>query len=627
MAAASALDGDILSGALPSVGLVRLLPEDDVYRRYFLNSPDAMLVAAPSGMVLDLTPAMEILLARPAAEIMGRHTSELHPDSLRQFTAMRFAKHVYLCWRGFSLRTETLALTGSGEELPVEISTQRLEIGGTPYLQATFRDISRRRAIEGALSASVRRYRSLFNGMSEAFALHELILDRSGKPCDYRFLEANPAFERHTGIRREDVVGKTMRQTMPREEMFWLHIYSDVVLSGRPIAFEQYSRALKRHFSIFAYATGPLQFAVVFSDITRRKVAEQDLRLSEERLRVLVDSASHVFWTAGPGGSHDDMSVYRQFTGLSRKQLRGNGWLKPIHPQDRKKVLAAWNKAKREHVPYISEYRLRRFDGKYRHIMSRGAPIFDDNGKLREWAGICIDITERKTAEYDRRRFTLSMMRAREREKELLSSALHDETGSSLVALTSSLVLAEGELRSGRCEAALPKLAHARRLIKDYAGRMRSIFEEMRPPSMNISGLSGSLDNLVSNLSRAVKTEIKLLKRLPPESSMSEWTKTVAYRIVQEALTNALHHSRAKHIRVLAQSGLGRVHLSVRDDGRGFDAANPTARDRRARLGLNIMKTQAESAGGWLRVTSAPGKGTEVFADLPLTQEEMEHDY
>ena len=72
--------------------------------------------------------------------------------------------------------------------------------------------------MEQALRESEERYRSLFEGMTEGFALHEIICDEAGKPCDYRFLEINPAFERLTGLKREEVVGKTLSQVLPEDD-------------------------------------------------------------------------------------------------------------------------------------------------------------------------------------------------------------------------------------------------------------------------------------------------------------------------------------------------------------------------------------------------------------------------
>ena len=130
---------------------------------------------------------------------------------------------------------------------------------------------------EQALRESESRYRNLFTTMSEGFSLHELICDAEGNPCDYRFLEVNPAFEQATGLAAADVVGRTLREVLPESEPVWLHRYGRVVLSGEPDHFEEYHQPTGRWYEVYASRTAPGQFAVVFLNVTERKRAEAAL--------------------------------------------------------------------------------------------------------------------------------------------------------------------------------------------------------------------------------------------------------------------------------------------------------------------------------------------------------------
>ncbi len=145
-----------------------------------------------------------------------------------------------------------------------------------------------RRKIEASLRASEERYRSLFNGMTEGFALHEVVCDGGGRPIDYRFLDINPAFERLTGLHREDVVGRLMSEVLPGEDPAWAHRYGAVALTGEPVHFDRYAASLGRHYEVFAYRPAPRQFAVIFLDVTELKRAEARLaeanRLKDEFL-------------------------------------------------------------------------------------------------------------------------------------------------------------------------------------------------------------------------------------------------------------------------------------------------------------------------------------------------------
>jgi len=149
----------------------------------------------------------------------------------------------------------------------------------------------RRRDAEEAVRLSEERFRSLFSTMTEGFALHEIVLDETGTPCDYRFVEINPAFEKLTGMRRGDVVGKKHSEILPGDDPTWVKAYGEVALTGASAHFENYSPALKRHYEVFAYRPAPLQFAVVFSDITERKEREEALSQLNRTLRALGDSS------------------------------------------------------------------------------------------------------------------------------------------------------------------------------------------------------------------------------------------------------------------------------------------------------------------------------------------------
>jgi len=138
-------------------------------------------------------------------------------------------------------------------------------------------EVAVRARAEETLRLSEERYRSLFQGMTEGFAIHEILLDENGKPYDYRFLDINPAFERFTGLHRDDVVGKTHNEVLPNDSPRWVEEYGAVALNGEPIQFGNYSPTLQKHFEVFAYRPAPGQFATVFMDISERKRQEEKI--------------------------------------------------------------------------------------------------------------------------------------------------------------------------------------------------------------------------------------------------------------------------------------------------------------------------------------------------------------
>lgn len=136
------------------------------------------------------------------------------------------------------------------------------------------------RDVEEKLHRSESRYRELFENMTEGFALHEIVTDRHGKPCDYRFLHVNPAFGRLTGLETARLVGRRVREVMPDIESFWIETYGRVALAGETARFERFSAPLGKWFEVSAYRPAPRQFAVIFADVTNRKRAESSLKSS-----------------------------------------------------------------------------------------------------------------------------------------------------------------------------------------------------------------------------------------------------------------------------------------------------------------------------------------------------------
>ncbi|MGD1152930.1 MAG: ATP-binding protein [Syntrophales bacterium] len=180
--------------------------------------------------------------------------------------------------------------------------------------------LARERA-EEVLRKSEERYRSLFNSMTEGFALHEIICNDKGVPCDYRFLDINPAFKELTGLKREEVVGRTVCDILPNNDPYWVDIYGKVALTGEPVHFENYSSAINRHYEVFAYCPAPRQFAVIFTDFTERKRAEDALK---ERTTEL-EAANKELESFSYSVSHDLRAPLRAIDGYARMILKKVG--------------------------------------------------------------------------------------------------------------------------------------------------------------------------------------------------------------------------------------------------------------------------------------------------------------
>jgi len=194
----------------------------------------------------------------------------------------------------------TLSFLGELAELISEMGYYGLEMRDKTETLA--REMDDRNRVQSAMRESERRYRSLFDNMSEGFAIHEIITDAAGQPVDYRFVDVNAAFERLTGLKRADLVGRTFNQVLPGDDPKWVRMYGAVALTGQPVRFENFSPVLLRDYEVFAYCPAPRQFAVVFMDVTARKQAEDKLRESEALLRAITDNTSDPIFLQDRGG-------------------------------------------------------------------------------------------------------------------------------------------------------------------------------------------------------------------------------------------------------------------------------------------------------------------------------------
>ncbi|HNW45141.1 MAG TPA: PAS domain S-box protein [Elusimicrobiales bacterium] len=202
--------------------------------------------------------------------------SSIHPDDRERALAVtkRAAE------AGTALSNEyRLALAGGEQRWIAVVGDVLHDPAGKPCrMSGICIDITERKKAEEAVRASEERFRQLFETMSEGFATHELICDRQGRPADYRFLDVNPAFENLTGLKRADIIGKTVLQVLPGTERSWIENYGRVALTGERLHMENFSGALGRQYEVNAFRISPGRFAVSFMDVTERKRAEAEIR-------------------------------------------------------------------------------------------------------------------------------------------------------------------------------------------------------------------------------------------------------------------------------------------------------------------------------------------------------------
>src|SRR5690606_89068 len=158
----------------------------------------------------------------------------------------------------------------------------------------TSTDVHDHRVAREALQESEARYRSLFESIDEGFCVIEVLFDARGTATDYRFLEVNPIFEAQTGLC--DAVGRTMREMVPDHEDHWFEMYGEVALTGQPLRIESEARILHRWYDVYAFRIdhpSARRGAILFTDITARRKAEEEMRQGNRRKDEFLAMLAH----------------------------------------------------------------------------------------------------------------------------------------------------------------------------------------------------------------------------------------------------------------------------------------------------------------------------------------------
>ncbi|MBI4670314.1 MAG: GAF domain-containing protein [Chloroflexi bacterium] len=254
------------------------------------------------------------------------------------------------------------------------------------------------RATQQALTNQTREQQQIFERMLNGFALHEIICDEQGKPVDYRFLQVNPAFEQLTGLRAENIIGKTARQVLPGLEAHWIETYGRVALTGEPAYFENYSAPLERYYQVSAFSPEHGRFVVLFIDVTERRRAEDAIREREERFRRVFDQGPVGIALTDKNTRFAEVNAALcAILGYDAAELRGHSFVEIMHPDEIETNLALW--AQLMHAE-ISDYRQElcylRKDGALLWISQISTAIRDRDGNVLYMLLMLQDISAQK---------------------------------------------------------------------------------------------------------------------------------------------------------------------------------------------------------------------------------------
>ncbi len=450
---------------------------------------------------------------------------------------------------------------------------------------------------------------ALFMSMSEGFYISEVIVDAAGRPCDYRYLEANPKFCEILGLGREQIIGRRYREIVPDDATSWLDNYCRVASTGVPARHEFYSPRYERHFETYSYRPEAGRVNVFVFDVTERHRAEEALRTSRALLLNAAKIARLGYWeydVAADRFTFND-SFYSIFRTTAEKV---GGYVMSsaeyaerfVHPEDRFLVGAETRKAMETADPSFSrevEHRILYDDGGLGTINVRFFIVKDALGRTVKTYGVNQDITERKAME-DR-------ISADLREKSTLLQEIHHRVKNNLQIIVSLLSLQSSQIRDPRVKA---KFQESQNRIYSMA-----LVHEMLYGSESLARIEFRkyIETLAAEVWRSFPASPPMdaleIEGGPLELDIDD--AVPCGLIVQELLANALKYAfpaarpEPPNIRIgLARTG-DEIELTVADNGVGLPADIEPSRTQS--LGLTLVDLLVRQIGGRLTLDRRTG--------------------
>jgi PAS domain S-box-containing protein len=345
-------------------------------------------------------------------------------------------------------------------------------------------------------------------------------------------------------------------------------------------------------------------------EVSDRRQTEEQLLKTMQQLRQLAENITDAFWIRDPDPATAGRMVYvspayEKIWDRSCKELyqSPHAWLEAIHPEDRE-VVADAMLTKQVTGEYNQEYRILRPDGTLRWIRDRAFPIRDSSGKVIRIVGIAEDATERHRLERE-------ILEISDREQARIGQDLHDGLCQQLVSLGFDTNSLEQQLstRAGPEVAAVQKMGQ---VLDDAIAEARALARGLFPVQLEADGLSLALHQLAAGV--CARTGVQCRVDCPqPVLVRDNTVATHLYRIAQEAVNNAVKHSRAGSILIELKTNHNRIELKVSDNGMGI----PASRNPAGGMGLHIMNYRAQAIGGTLNIERAAGHGTLVSCSAP----------
>jgi PAS domain S-box-containing protein len=501
-----------------------------------------------------------------------------------------------------------------GEKVFVEIRSYPVEIGGRNLVLGIARDITERKRLEEA-------YRSLVDNSIQGLAIIQ----------DGKFVFLNRAFSSTTGYTEQELLSASpeeMRSMVHPEDRELVLTRHKERLEGNSVPARYEFRFVRKdggtawaeiHASEIEYRGRPA-IQAAYIDITDRKAAEQAVRQSEERLKVLFESAPDPIYVLDLEGNFvDGNKAAEKLAGYSRDELIGKNFIQTglLSSEQMLKAVANLKRIAMEKPTGPDEYIITRKDGTGIPVEIRAFPV-----KIEEQVfslAVARDIssrkaTERKLIEYQTQLKSLAseLSLTEERERHRLATDLHDQ-------ISQTLVFSRIKLQQLHASVCSDEIAQP---IEEVCNSLDGIIQDTRTLTFDLSSpilyelgfeaaVSEWLDEQVGR-KHGIKTSFED-DGLP--KPLEEDIRVLLFRNVRELLINIVKHAHAKNVKVCISRIRWEICICIQDDGVGFD---PAEVDCKSGFGIFSIRERLEHLAGHIEVESEPGRGTKITMTAPL---------
>ncbi|HEV3163928.1 MAG TPA: PAS domain S-box protein [Isosphaeraceae bacterium] len=363
---------------------------------------DAVIVTDAEGRVSSLNPVAESLTGWTTEEADGRPLKEVFRtlvEETQKTAEMPVAEVVH---GGAAIRqvSPTDLISRDGTTRAIEHTTAPLldRAGRIEGVVLVFRDITQRRRTEQTLRESEQRFRQLTEAMPQ-------IVWMAGPDGSVNYF--NRRWYEYTGMTdQESLTGDIWKEVVHPDDVARLFALRNRAVGGGDLFESEYRLRdregcyrwhLVRSVPVRDESGQVVQRLGTATDIDDRIQAEEALRASEGRFRLLTEAMPQLVWSSRPDGHIDYCNPrWLDFTGFSQEQVQGNGWAKALHPDDAAETMRAWRQAMERGAPFQVEQRLRSKEGPYRWFLTRALPLRDEGGEILKWYGTCTDIDDQK---------------------------------------------------------------------------------------------------------------------------------------------------------------------------------------------------------------------------------------